>query len=98
MNPFLKTSPAPSPASVSAYSTQAITVPPGVRWCLCHRLKELDICATCPKDGTLQVEISHPVALVQLWSVVQQATTSRQEKLHWLERCWQLCPPHLADS
>ncbi|MBE9100525.1 Asr1405/Asl0597 family protein [Vacuolonema iberomarrocanum] len=92
MNPSLK----PSPAS--ACPAQSITVPPGVRWCLRHRLQELDICATCPKDGTLRVEIPHPVALVQLWSVVQQATTSRQEKLRWLERCWQLCPPHLADS
>jgi len=84
--------------SSSPCPIQAIAVPPGARWCLCRRLQELDISATCPKDGTLHVEVPHAIALVQLWSVVQQVTTSRQEKLQWLERCWQLCPPRLADS
>lgn len=82
-----------NPSPSHSCPVQSLALPPGDRWSLRLRLEELDIPATCPNDGTLRVEIPHPAALVQLWSVVQQFTTTRQEQLHWLERCWRLRPP-----
>ncbi|MCY7394495.1 MAG: hypothetical protein LH647_24250 [Leptolyngbyaceae cyanobacterium CAN_BIN12] len=73
-------------------SSIPLTVPVGTisrcdRWLACQRLQDLNIPCQCQLDGCLQVEITHPIAILQLRSVVQQITASRSELIEWLERC-----------
>lgn len=73
-------------------SLSTLTVPVGSisrcdRWLACQRLQDLNIPCQCQSDGCLRVEITHPVAILQLRSVVQQITASRPELIDWLERC-----------
>ena len=77
--------------SMSAASAwgQVITVPHGERWSINRRLQELHISCACPADGTLRVDVNHPVELMLVHSVVQRFTVSRQVGIGWLERCWQ---------
>jgi hypothetical protein len=70
-------------------SPQTITIDRCDRWQAYHRLQELQISCVCLEDGRLQVEITTPNAAIQLWSVMQQLTRSRQQLCNWLERCWQ---------
>ncbi|MEA5516114.1 Asr1405/Asl0597 family protein [Nodularia sp. UHCC 0506] len=58
------------------------------RWQVHKRLQELDIPCWCEVNQPLRVEINHPLAIFQLWSVVQQLTASRQELICHLENCW----------
>ncbi|WP_414549817.1 Asr1405/Asl0597 family protein [Anabaena sp. CCY 0017] len=58
------------------------------RWQVYRRLQELDIPCCCEANQPLRVEINHPLAVVQLWSVMQQLTASRQELIWNLEDCW----------
>jgi hypothetical protein len=58
------------------------------RWSAYYRLQELDIPCNCAKDGTLCVEINHAKALVLARSAIRQLTSTRQEDIDWLERCW----------
>jgi hypothetical protein len=60
------------------------------RWQVYQRLKELDIPCTCIANQPLKVEISSPVIAVQLWSVIQRLTASRQEQILALEYCWKI--------
>jgi len=60
------------------------------RWLACQRLQDLNIPCQCQSDGCLQVEIIHPIDILQLRSVVQQITASRPELIDWLERCWKM--------
>ncbi|PZV13964.1 MAG: hypothetical protein DCF22_09645 [Leptolyngbya sp.] len=73
-------------------SSSTLTVPVGTisrcdRWLACQRLQDLSIPCQCHSDGCLQVEVTHPMAILQLRSVVQQITASRSELIGWLERC-----------
>ena len=67
---------------------QVIAVPLGERWSIQRRLQELHITCACPADGTLRVDIDHPVELMLVHSVVHRFTAPRQAKASWLERCW----------
>lgn len=58
------------------------------RWSVGLRLWELGITCQCVPDQPLRVEINTVVAAVQLWSVVRQLTSPRQDLVHRLERCW----------
>lgn len=58
------------------------------RWSIHHRLQELNITCACPADGTLRVEVNHVLDLVLTRSAVRQFTTSRQDNIDWLDRCW----------
>jgi hypothetical protein len=60
------------------------------RWEVFRRLQELDIPSWCESNKPLTVEIKDTVAAVQLWSVMQQLTASRQDSIRMLERCWRL--------
>lgn len=60
------------------------------RWQACQRLQELHVVCHCAANGRLQVEINHPVDILQLRSVIQQLTASRSDLLHFLEQCWQI--------
>ncbi|QLE54327.1 Asr1405/Asl0597 family protein [Nostoc sp. TCL26-01] len=59
------------------------------RWLVYQRLRELDIPCSCETDKPLQVEINTPTAAIQLWSVVRQFTSSRQDLIWSLKRIWQ---------
>jgi hypothetical protein len=59
------------------------------RWQVYRRLQELDIPCWCETNQPLTVEISHPTAAIQLWSVVRQLTANRQELVSTLKKCWQ---------
>ncbi len=59
------------------------------RWQVSQRLQDLNIAAHCAPDGQLTIEISHPVDILQLRSVIRQITAPRTELLSWLEQCWQ---------
>jgi hypothetical protein len=85
---------------MKAVSSLSVTVPVLTisrcdRWQAYQRLQELEIPCDCRADGHLHVEVSHPIALLQLRSVIQQITTSRAELINWLERCWQ--SPNASD-
>ena len=67
---------------------QIVTVPHGERWSINRRLKELHISCACPNDGTLRVDVHHPVELILVHSVIRRFTIPRQDGIAWLERCW----------
>lgn len=58
------------------------------RWQVYQRLQELAIPCSCAIDKPLQVQITDAMAAVQLWSVLRQLNTSRQDLVRWLENCW----------
>lgn len=68
---------------------QIVSVHPGDRWSIHRRLQELNIPCACPADGTLRVDVNHAIALLLVYSTVQQFTATRQTSVDWLERCWQ---------
>lgn len=61
------------------------------RWQVYQRLQELEIPCWCETNQPLKVEINSPVAAIQLWSVMQQFTTSRQVLVATLEQTWRIC-------
>jgi hypothetical protein len=88
---YLFPSPVESQASDSQTSTaQTVSINRCDRWLAHHRLQELEIPSTCLTDGRLEVEVEHPIAAVQLWSVARHITAPRQQLVYWLERCWLL--------
>jgi hypothetical protein len=67
---------------------KVVKIPHYLRWEVYLRLQELSIPCYSSKDGYLLVEINTAVAALQLCSVLQQITASRQELVNWLEKCW----------
>lgn len=72
-----------------ATARHIISVPWEHRWPIYHRLSGLGIRCWCTPYQPLQVEISSPAVAIQIWSVIRQLTTSRQEQAAWLGQCWQ---------
>ena len=70
---------------------QAIAVDWCDRWQVFHRLQELNICCWCEANQPLVVEIESAIAAIQIWSVTRQFTSSRQQLISTLERCWNQC-------
>lgn len=78
-----------NPSSTAAPNWgQTVSVQRCDRWSIHHRLQELNIPSACPADGTLRVEVNHALALLLVRSAVRQFSTSRQENVDWLDRCW----------
>ncbi|HAC62990.1 MAG TPA: hypothetical protein DCF68_05495, partial [Cyanothece sp. UBA12306] len=75
-------------ANLPLASSQTVSVPWGDRWTVYHRLQELEIPCHCCTNEPLRVELSTPIAVIQLQSVVKQCLASREELLQWLEYCW----------
>lgn len=67
---------------------QAIAIPRADRWRIHRRLQELHIPCACLTDGSLRVNVNHPLALILVRSTVQQFMAPRQELVTWLDRCW----------
>ena len=59
------------------------------RWNVYNRLQELAIPCECRCGAPLQVQITTATDAIQLWSVVQQLTSSKQVTIDHLKRCWQ---------
>ena len=70
-------------------SNLKIEVARGERWCIYHRLQELQIPCVCSIGKPLEVEVVSPLSALLLWSVVQSATKNRQQLVSWLNQCWQ---------
>jgi hypothetical protein len=64
------------------------------RWLVYQRLQELEIPCWCEANQPLRVEVVNPTTVVQLWSVMRQFTSSRQDLIYSLEICWQRRYPH----
>ncbi|MEA5569934.1 Asr1405/Asl0597 family protein [Calothrix sp. UHCC 0171] len=58
------------------------------RWQVFHRLQELGINCWCEANQPLMVEVESAIAAIQVWSVIRQVTSSRQQLIWALERCW----------
>jgi hypothetical protein len=61
------------------------------RWQVYHRLQELDIVCQCGYRKPLKVQVNDVSTAIQVWSVVQQVTLSRQMLANRLECCWKIC-------
>lgn len=85
------------PCSTPHLTQHVVTVARSDRWQAHYRLQELGIACTCSENGQLQVEVNGPIAVAQLWSVLQQLTRSRKQLSSWLEQCWNL-PTAYEDS
>lgn len=59
------------------------------RWNVYNRLQELSIACECHWGTPLQVRVGTVTDAIQLWSVIQLFTSSRQSTVEHLERCWQ---------
>lgn len=79
---------APSPSDSDCPASQTVAIARSDRWQAYQRLQELEIPCVCLEDGRFQVDISTPIAAVQLWSVVTHLTAPRPQLIQWLERCW----------
>jgi hypothetical protein len=60
------------------------------RWCIYHRLQELNLPCWCLPDGSLWVDVLSCSAALLVRSVVLQMLAPRTELVDWLERC-QVC-------
>ncbi|MEY2913777.1 MAG: hypothetical protein RLZZ184_3086 [Cyanobacteriota bacterium] len=60
------------------------------RWQVYQRLQELDIICICETNQPLIVEINNPTAAIQLWSVIQQFSASRQDLIENIENSWRI--------
>lgn len=59
-----------------------------------QRLQELEIPCWCEANQPLKVELVTPMTVVQLWSVMRQFTSSRQDLIYSLEINWQSRYPY----
>ncbi len=69
-------------------SSQLVSITRSDRWQVHQRLTELGIPSSCLSDGSFQVDLHSPLALIQLRSVLFQLTGARQQLVDWLEQCW----------
>jgi hypothetical protein len=76
-------SPAPDPGSTTRVELDRIAT-----WNVYGRLKELSIPCRCQCGQPLEVNVGTVNQALQLWSVVQQFTASKQSTVNYLERCW----------
>ena len=67
---------------------QVIEVNGVERWAVYRRLQEIEIPCSCSINQPLTAIINSPIALVQLWSVLRCCTSSRQEMILFLQKCW----------
>ncbi|WP_017298934.1 Asr1405/Asl0597 family protein [Nodosilinea nodulosa] len=59
------------------------------RWTVYRRLQELGLTCECRCDRPLTVVIHTPADALQVWSVVQATSKTKQSLADHLERCWQ---------
>lgn len=59
------------------------------RWNVYHRLQELAIPCHCRAGTPLQVQANTATDAIQIWSVIQRVTSTKQITVDHLEHCWQ---------
>lgn len=57
-------------------------------WRIYERLQQLSISCELTSGKPLRVQVNTAAVAVQVWSVIQQFTASRQVSVERLERCW----------
>jgi hypothetical protein len=67
---------------------QVIEIDRTEKWQLYNRLQELQIDCQCAGDRPLIVQCRTVNDVIQLWSVVKQISSSRQQLVNWLQLCW----------
>lgn len=70
------------------HSYQEVQIVKSDRWTVYYRLQDLGVSCTCELHRPLQIEITTPLAAIQVWQVVRQETLSRNQLINWLEKCW----------
>jgi hypothetical protein len=68
---------------------QIIEIDRAEKWEMYHRLQELQIHCQCAGDRPLIVRCNTVNDVIQLWSVVKQISSSRQQSIEWLKLCWE---------
>lgn len=71
-------------------SSRILPVKWACRWDVFRRLQALDIECECSTNKPLLVNFRSPTTVAQIWSVVRQFDTPRQELIHWLDNCWEI--------
>jgi hypothetical protein len=71
-------------------TSQIIEINHSQKWEVYYRLQELQITCQCASDRPLQAQCHHTKDLIQIWSVIQQATANRHKLVDWLESCWKI--------
>ena len=71
-------------------NSQIVTIEWAERWQVYHRLKDLEIECSCSINQPLQVAPNSPQEAIQLWSIVKQVRSNRQELVDWLYKCWRI--------
>jgi hypothetical protein len=69
-----------------------LEIDPIERWNVFNRLQELAIPCQCTCGQPLKVDVETATAAIQVWSVVQRLTVSREVTVDRLERCWRKTP------
>lgn len=69
---------------------QLIAVQWQLRWPIYQRLTDLGVPCEYAPYQPLRVEVSSPLAALQVWSVVRQMSAPRETLIDWLEHCWQV--------
>ena len=64
-----------------------VDIHPSYRWQVYHRLQELQIPCQYTTGQHLKVKLNTVESAIQLWSVVYQIRSARQELLDWLNLC-----------
>ena len=70
--------------------SQNVKVKWSERWQVYHRLKAMEIECSCCMNEPLQAAPKSPQEAIQLWSIVKQVTSNRQELVDWLHQCWRI--------
>ena len=70
------------------HSYQEVQIVKSDRWSVYYRLQDLGVSCTCELHQPLRIEITTPLAAIQVWLVVRQETLSRNQLINWLENCW----------
>ena len=60
------------------------------RWQVYQRLQELGMGCSCESNQPLIVEVNNTTEAIQIWSVIQQFTGSRQDLIRSIENCWRI--------
>ena len=71
-------------------NSEIVTVEWVERWQVYHRLKAIEIECSCRMNEPLQAFPKSPQQAIQLWSIVKQVTSDRQELVDWLNQCWKI--------
>lgn len=69
--------------------TLALTLERVAAWEVYRRLQDLSIPCQCGVNQPLTVSAETPLALTQIWSVVQAQTAPKADQVAHLNRCWQ---------